>query len=484
MVTTPTWAQSSADPVMDNVGSMNEEAKLTNVLEVLMVTDRQNSLKLVKTDKQLTKHLLHLYDVIELYRKEGHFKKQEDAKDSHRLRQSQHAIDLFYMFNTATDSATKNAGLHFKRKNTNKRHYALSLIFLGLQMTAFVLSTIAAAHVDVGLPAEGMSSANPVSWGYVNAVGGIVQGMIEVKMGNTAMGAGLLLSNAQLLVTTIAIHAGQAAGVLSAMGAGSIMGFSFTICMFSAYVMERHQARLANNRMKLLKKELDKITDRDQHAEKVDHLEHGIMVEKAKRDNHLRHAASWKYCTAAMLSVSVIVLLALGSVSLGALPSIAAGIAVIAILSTMIRRYWVNKVDHLEQAKLSRDENLILKLTKLEAEIVFDDNTTIQLDDTIRVGTCFFRHNTTIRDYLKEMLHRDHHKARGLLLAIEQKAEHTFFEHLGTKGLWAEGASIGAHLIKKYRPIQPIVESDARSHDEWKPSVTPGIDENPFASFS
>lgn len=400
------------------------DERLIDVLGVLNVSRPSQTFKIVKENDVLTRHLLQLEEVIVSYREKGHFHHPDKGHQSEggRKREAREAQALFGIFNKAAESKTREADLVFHNKKKNAGSYSLDLIALGLNITALILSSIAASHVDVGLPVEGMNSANPISWGYVNALGGIVQGIIEIKLGNYTTGSALLLSGAELVAATVLTHLGHTAGFLAATSAGGIMAGSFAFCMFTAFCLEKNQARMAGNRVSLLEAELlsVKAGDREDKDVKIEHLEYAILFEKAKRQNHLREATAWKYATLVMMSASVVAVLALGTLSLGAIPAISAAISVLAMLTTLIRRHWVNKVDHVSYVEKARGENFIAKLDALDkVTMTFDDKATMKLSTEVSVGWGPFKKKTTIGQYLKEMLYRDHVKAKALITAFE-----------------------------------------------------------------
>lgn len=434
-----------------------EDSKLIDVLTVLNVPMPGDTHEFVCRSENavLKKHLLQLHEIVESYRKEGHFLTKEGRPDhdKRRLREAKQAQALFTIFNKASDTASKQAHLQFRLKKGKKWSYTLELVGLGLNIAGFILSTIAASHIDVGLPVQGMSSANPISWGYVNALGGVVQGIAEIHLGNKTEGYALLLSSTQLVTATVLTHLGHAAGILTAASAGGIMAGSFAFCMLTAYGIELNQARIANQRIRLLEKELSTAKgEASPDVDKIEHLDYAILLEKANRQNHLRQAKSWRWSAGVMLTASVVAVLALSTLSLGAVPAISAGIAALAILTTMIRRWWANSVDHTSFAQKARDNNQIAELDGLgEKKITFDDGKgELSLTTGITIGWGPYKQTKTFGEVLKEMLYRDYDKASELIKDFKGGHAGRFLQELEKKGGWADGNKFAKALIEKY----------------------------------
>lgn len=445
---TPSWGA---------VQPESEDSKLIDVLTVLNVPMPGDTHAFVCRDDNLVlkKHLLQLHEIVEKYREKGHFLKKDARQDNERrrLQEAKQAQALFTIFNKAGATPSKQAGLVFKTKKGKKLSYGLELASLGFQIAGFILSTIAASHVDVGLPVQGMNSANPISWGYVNALGGVVQGIAEIRLGNKTEGTAMLLSSTQLITATVLTHVGKAAGLLTAASAGGIMAGSFTLCMLTAWGIERNQARIANQRIKLLEEELAKVREAaDLNPDKIEHLEYAILLEKANRQNHLRQATSWKWSAGVMLTATVVSVLALSTLSLGAVPAISAGIAALAILTTMVRRWWANSVDHTSFAQKARDNNQLAELDGIgDQEIQFDDGRgTLSLKTPIKIGWGPFKQTKTFGEVLKEMLFQDYQKANKLIIAFKGRNAGPFLEALEEKGRWTLGNKFANALMATY----------------------------------
>jgi hypothetical protein len=435
--------------------AVSDDDKARHVLQVLNVKDIEQSMSLLNQEPEVKKHLCHLYDILELYQENGYFAEMQSASKRTQKRQAQHALDLFHLMNNVDSQKV----VHAHKRKRNRLYYASSLFFFLLHTTGFVLSVLAASNVvDVSLPNDSMSTHSPIGMGYINAIGGLVQAFIELKTGNYAMAAGLALSNSQLLICTIIAHATFNAGLIGAYAAGGMMAGSISLMMVAATVWEYKEARKCKKRIKLLEEKLKSLSgDEKTIKEKRIHLEHALVVERARRDNHLRHAKSWQYCSIAMLAITAITFAALGALSFGALPAVTAAIGMIAIATTVIRKYVVNKIDHVEQAKLAKEKSLVNRLLDFEKEeLEFEHNgqtVRLNLGTTINVSNgCLgmFAKQMTIKQYLTEMMHKDANKAESILNAISSKSLSALKNHLTSHDLWKEGAKIGAKIVEQH----------------------------------
>ncbi len=451
------WATSSGEernnPLSDPFSGkepMTDDEKLKCVLEVLQVKDISQSIELLKTQAEVKKHLLHLYEVLELYKSNGFFAEMSAASERTNKRQAQHALDLFHMMNNQKQQSV----VHKNKKKRHRLFYASAIFFFLLHTAGLTLSILSSANIDVGIPGDN-PTASPVGMGYINAIGGLVQAFVELKMGNYAMAAGLALSNSQLLVCTIVAHAAANAGLISSFLAGGLMAGSIALMMTAAGAWEFNEVRKSKRRIKLLKSQLSNLAKTDANKEKHEDLEHALVIERARRDNHIRHGKSWLYCSAAMIATSAIVFASLGALSFGALPAVTAAIGMVAILCSVIRKYTVNKVNHLEQAHLAKERGVVTNLMNLELDEITLTNgagksVKIDLSKQITVPGMLglFSSKMTIKEYLTEMLHKDADKADKLVNALKHANYHQLKEHLSEHKLWKDGAKFAKELLK------------------------------------
>ena len=171
-----------------------------------------------------------------------------------------------------------------------------------------------------------------------------------------------------------------------------------------------------------------------------------------------------------MLTASVVAILALSTLSLGAVPAISAGIAVLAILTTMIRRWWANSVDHTSFAQQARDNNQIAELDGLgEKKITFDDGRgELSLNTVITIGWGPFKQTKTFSEVLKEMLYRDYDKASELIKDFKGGHAGPFLQELEKKGRWSDGNKFANAPIDKYG----VKEEPEVTMSDWAQSTT------------
>ncbi len=234
----------------------------------------------------------------------------------------------------------------------------MTMVYFGLNALGFILSFLAlpaigvdAAPISVDPASTGIASG----WNDIDACGGIALAIKQIYQGEVGMGLANLAGSLQLAGCTIAADLGKFCSAtihISSASTCALLGFSFAACMFISGALEFYEAHKAQNRIEVLERQYKASTD--------ERLLPIIAIEKAQRANHLRSAKSWMACGVAMTIVATV---ALSTVTFGAIPALTAVVTGVALLTGCIRKWWVNRVDHVAALKppVTKEKNCCLK---------------------------------------------------------------------------------------------------------------------------
>lgn len=157
-----------------------------------------------------------------------------------------------------------------------------------------------------------------------------------------------------------------------------------------------------------------------------------IVHEKAKRQNHYRAAKSWGACAIGMTAVAVVAFIVANGATFGAATGLAVGVAAVAVISSLVRSWWVQKQNYVDKLKVSLDGSLNLqeRIDKLDFEalgkkfkINFNQRSSHQWYQ-------FHRTDKTLKTYVEEMQYKDPEKAKKLVEALEDKDKSAFIRAL------------------------------------------------------
>lgn len=431
---TPVWAVKELHREKQDLGivgadgqQVSEHEKLRRVLTILQMQEKQfedaEGWLQVQGNAAVKKHLLHLYDVLELYKLDWNAESDSVKKKNQKL-----LLDLFHII---TDGNQKYDGIDKRKQTRNRMFYALQIFWFLVHVAGLALATMTAVNTPDGMSLEP---------GYASSGVGLVQAFVEYKSGNYAMALGIGVSSLQLLVMTATTQIAANTGLIAAYIAAGSMAASMAVMMFGAGIAEYVQANRCSARIKKLEGKLTSLeaeyqqikSDKGEAHEDtvaaldaVTHYQHMIMIEKAKRADHMRHAKAWAYSGLAMTVMAVIAFTALGSLSFGAVPAAAVAVGLVAVAVNMVRKYYSNKIKHVDEAHDAKSNNLIERLMKLESSLTFSCGKTINLNATIHEPGCFgmFSKSVTVKDYLTEMMHRDGSMAKDLIGKLENASK-------------------------------------------------------------
>jgi len=472
---TPEWAEREKQGedlgTVETGSSVSENEKLRRVLTILQMQEKQledaQTWLQVSGNLAVKKHLLHLYDVLELYKLDWQAESDSVKKKNQKL-----LLDLFHIIADVNHESDIE-----KRKGTNNRKFfALQIFWFLVHVAGLAVATMTAVNTPDGMSLEP---------GYASSGVGLVQAFIEYKSGNYAMALGIGVSSLQLLVMTAITQIAANTGLIAAYIAAGSMAASMAVMMFGAGIAELVQANRCSARIKKLEGKLQSLESEyeriksdkgEAHADTVAaldavlHYKHMIMIEKAKRADHLRHAKAWAYSGLAMTIMAVIAFTALGSLSFGAVPAAAVAVGLFAVAVNMIRKYYSTKIKHVDEAHNSKSDGLINRLMKLESQLTFNCGKTINLDAVIHQPGCFgmFSKAVTIKDYLTEMMHRDGKMAGQLITKLEGAATTGLHELRNLLQQSHKWSGRGAMLTEKFLDhVDEILGVDKDAGDDF-----------------
>lgn len=215
----------------------------------------------------------------------------------------------------------------------------MTMVYLGLNALGFILSVLALPNIHIdAAPVSADPTATSISsgWNYIDACGGIILGIKQIYQGEVALGIGNLIGGLQLAACTVTANIGKFASstlYLSNASMCALMGFSFAACMFISGALEFYEVYKADKRIEALE---TKQLNPDHRVEKI------IQLEKAQRAKHLRSATSWIACGIAM---TVVASVALSVVTMGTFPALTAICTGAALVTGLIRKWWVNRTE-------------------------------------------------------------------------------------------------------------------------------------------
>lgn len=318
-------------------------------------------------------------------------------------------------------------GTRLLEVTASRAESVMAWVYLGLNVFGLVTTLLLTQHVDLGgLDFITDSTTGMVansSWNYIDSLGGFVLGIRQIRRGEYAMGTLNFIAGAQMTACTLAaVIATYAPHVeITAAAVSGLMGFSFAVGMAISYAIELLEIEKSKARIKALEMHLATLPLSSPERAIV---KKSLLIEKAICADHKRSAKALLVGTIAMMALAIITYVALSGVSFGALPAATIVLASIALITAIIRKWWVMHVDHVSNAK----ESLATETDKPQS--LFDrlhaaiDNQALGLDFTSEIdisGKFFFdHHKISLKAYLEELAIQNPKKLAEIVEALEQ----------------------------------------------------------------
>jgi len=305
----------------------------------------------------------------------------------------------------------------------NKAAKTMSYAYVGLNFLGFVLSVASMQNWDMGFLATNIATnITGSSLNYVDSVGGTVTAIRQITQGQIELGLANLASSLQLAGCTVAANIANYTTLINASAAtvSSLMGFSYAACMVVNCGIELCEVAKCDRRIKKMEEKRDEIHNNPAEQDKQAPLQKSILIEKAQRANHIRNAKAWAVCAIAMTAVAVISYAALSGLTFGALPAATVAIAGVALLSSIVRKWWVGHKDHVKNLKETlqhKEEPMLLdRLNQVGNKLgdVYTKKVTV-------ITSGFFKTTLSFRTYLEDLLVENPKKLNTILLLLEDK---------------------------------------------------------------
>jgi|GEM_PF-4150220 len=362
--------------------------------------------------------------------------------------------------------------LNMFAKRADSTSTVLYLILNAVSLGLAFLTNVNLGPIESAKPyLEASASPQGAFWNYYDGVMGLGLALRQWKQGEKGMAGANIFSSVQVIAATITAQIGTYAPTTLALSASTItglMGFSFALSMAISCALELAEVEKCDKRIKSLEKELnvnekklenlhisfDEKAQPDvikRYQERSILIRKSILIEKAKRDNHIRSAKSWAACAFAMTAVAVAAYVGLSAVTLGAVPIATVLIGFVAFLTGVIRKKIVSNVDYVANAQkgLTGENSLFNRLNKLidAKPPIIDFTRAVKIDG---------KKDITMKLYLEELIAKDPEKATNLIYALENKKMDDFEAHLKKYRWVSSGMTTGFKIFKaleeKFQP--------------------------------
>lgn len=143
-----------------------------------------------------------------------------------------------------------------------------------------------------------------------------------------------------------------------------------------------------------------------------------ILYEKAKQADLYRSAKSWGACAIGMTAVAVVAFIVANGATFGAATGIAVGVAAVAVISSIVRAWWVQQKNYEGNLKRSLTEGKPIqdRIDKLNFKVL---EKIYGFDFEKTVSHSFFKSKKSMKAYLEDMQFRDPDKANRLVTTLE-----------------------------------------------------------------
>ena len=238
-------------------------------------------------------------------------------------------------------------------RNAEGANFTMDVVFAACSL-ALVGTTLATMIVPGSAVLALIAAGITLAWNYIDAGGGYLEAHNQNKKKEIAACIAIAVASTALLgantayllsIPTIHIIAGSLGTILASGGAS----IAFAACMFVAAGVEFHQIAKGNQRIKTIQDLLDQriknIPDSGKSPQRfikwqgaVNALYNSIKVERAEVERHRTNGLIWTACGMGMTGAAVLTILAttgvlaLGSVSFGIVPVVAAACFLIGVL--------------------------------------------------------------------------------------------------------------------------------------------------------
>ncbi len=325
-------------------------------------------------------------------------------------------------------------GLRFANGAANSMDKTMTWVYLGLNLAGLIISAIALQNPNLAgsIANHQAYSGAGHGWNYLDSLGGVVLGIRQIKQGEWGLGFANLFGSAQLTAFTIPATIAQYAPhlvKLTPVAIGAFMSFSFAACMAISGGIEYWEAHKCEQRITKLTTKLSEVEDelnsdagviaerKSVLEQKKLALQKAILIEKANYENHIRSAKAWAGCAGAMMLIAAISIIALSGLTFGALPAATVIISATAVVSGLIRAWWVKRKDHVKNVKdsiksLDGEKNRLEKLNTCLEQIKnkwqWEVNKEVEISGK----------KISFRSYLEDLLVKDPQKFEFILTNI------------------------------------------------------------------